>query len=91
MGAILGAARKVRDKLLELGSTLLEEPVESLELAEGCVRRRDRHESRKTLSELAFVAYRDLLSLPPGMEPRPGGPVLLPAGHRQRARREAPG
>ena len=69
VGAILGAARKVRDKLLELAAHLLQEPVENLELAEGGVRARDRHGHRKTLAELAFVAYRDLLSLPRGMEP----------------------
>ena len=69
VGAILGAARKVRSKLLELAAYLLQEPAENLELAEGCVRSRDRHEHRKTLGELAFVAYRDLLSLPPDMEP----------------------
>ncbi len=69
VGAILGAARKVRDKLLELAGHLLGEPFDSLELADGCARSRERPEHRKTLSELAFVAYRDLLSLPADMEP----------------------
>lgn len=69
VGAILGAARKVRSKLLDLGAHLLRAPADSLELADGCVRSRARPEGGKSLAELAFVAYRDLLSLPPEMEP----------------------
>ncbi|MFQ5683271.1 MAG: xanthine dehydrogenase family protein molybdopterin-binding subunit [Candidatus Binatia bacterium] len=68
-GAIQGAARKVRDKLLRLGSHLLKEPGDQLELVNRCVRSKNHSKKQKTLADLAFVAYRDLLSLPPEMEP----------------------
>jgi 2-furoyl-CoA dehydrogenase large subunit len=69
VGAIQGAARKVREKLLSLGAHLLNTAPEELELAGGAVRSRRDPQVRKTLQELAQVAYRDLLALPPDMEP----------------------
>lgn len=69
VGAIQGAAQKVREKLLKLGAYLLEEPVDGVELAQGCVRAKRNPERKRTIAELAFVAYRDLLSLPADMEP----------------------
>ncbi len=69
VGAIQGAARRVREKLLKLGAHLLDEPTEQLEVVEGSVRSKTIPEKQKTLAELAFVAYRDLLSLPSEMEP----------------------
>ena len=69
VGAIQGAAKKVREKLLSLGAHLLKTPPEELELADGAVRSKKDPQMRKTLQELAQVAYRDLLSLPPEMEP----------------------
>ncbi len=69
VGAIQGAARKVKDKLLALGAYLLKLPIEELELADAAIRsRKDRHIC-KTIQEIAQVAYRDLLALPPDMEP----------------------
>jgi 2-furoyl-CoA dehydrogenase large subunit len=69
VGAIQGAARKVREKLLSLGAHLLNRAQEELELAGGEVRAQSDPRARKTLAELAHVAYRDLLALPPDMEP----------------------
>ncbi|HWP57736.1 MAG TPA: xanthine dehydrogenase family protein molybdopterin-binding subunit [Candidatus Acidoferrales bacterium] len=69
VGAIQGAARKVKEKLLDLGAHLLGVPRETLELADGAVRSRSDPQRRKTLAELAHVAYRDLLALPAAMEP----------------------
>ncbi|TMA12309.1 MAG: xanthine dehydrogenase family protein molybdopterin-binding subunit [Deltaproteobacteria bacterium] len=69
VGAIQGAARKVREKLLSLAAHLLNTAREELELMDGVVRSKKDSNIRKTLQELAHVAYRDLLSLPPEMEP----------------------
>lgn len=69
VGAIQGAAKKVREKLLSLGAHLLKRAPEELELADGAVRSKKNPEIRKTIQELAQVAYRDLLALPPEMEP----------------------
>jgi 2-furoyl-CoA dehydrogenase large subunit len=69
VGAIQGAARKVREKLITLAGHLLSLPLEELELADGAARSKKEPQKRKTLEELAHVAYRDLLSLPPDMEP----------------------
>ncbi len=69
VGAIQGAARKVREKMIALAAHLLNLPAAELELADGAVRARRDPEKRKTVEELAHVAYRDLLSLPADMEP----------------------
>ncbi|MGH7847552.1 MAG: xanthine dehydrogenase family protein molybdopterin-binding subunit, partial [Candidatus Binatia bacterium] len=69
VGAIQGAARKVKEKLIKLGAHLLDTAPEDLELADGAVRSKRNPEIHKALPELAQVAYRDLLALPPDMEP----------------------
>ncbi|HXK28203.1 MAG TPA: xanthine dehydrogenase family protein molybdopterin-binding subunit [Candidatus Binatia bacterium] len=69
VGAIQGAARKVREKLLSLAAHLLNSSPEELELADGAVRSKKDPKILKTIQELAQVAYRDLLALPPEMEP----------------------
>ncbi|HEU4344299.1 MAG TPA: xanthine dehydrogenase family protein molybdopterin-binding subunit [Candidatus Binatia bacterium] len=69
VGAIQGAARKVREKIITLAAHLLSLPPQELELADGAARSKKEPHNRKTLEELAHVAYRDLLALPPDMEP----------------------
>jgi 2-furoyl-CoA dehydrogenase large subunit len=69
VGAIQGAARKVREKLVALGAHLLGVAPAEVELAGGAVRVKGDPARRKSLAELAQVAYRDLLALPAGMEP----------------------
>ena len=69
VGAILGAAQKVRDKIIAIAAHLLEAPPEDLELVGGRVQVRGVPDRGKTLREIAQVAYRNLLALPPGMEP----------------------
>ena len=59
----------MREKLLSLAAHLLNTAREELELMDGVVRSKKDSNIRKTLQELAHVAYRDLLSLPPEMEP----------------------
>lgn len=69
VGAILGAARRVRGKLLALAAHLLEAAPADLVLADGAVSVRGAPDRRLPLARIAAVAYRDLLRLPAGMEP----------------------
>jgi 2-furoyl-CoA dehydrogenase large subunit len=69
IGAVLGAAEKVRDKLLRIAAHRLEVAPGDLELHDGCVRVRGLPESALGVRELARSAYVDVLSLPPGEEP----------------------
>jgi 2-furoyl-CoA dehydrogenase large subunit len=69
VGAILGAATRVKDKVLMIAAHLLEAAPEDLELRDGCVQVRGMPECQKTLREIAQVAYRNLLALPKGLEP----------------------
>ncbi|HZU07011.1 MAG TPA: xanthine dehydrogenase family protein molybdopterin-binding subunit [Chloroflexota bacterium] len=69
VGAILGAARKVKEKILTIAAHLLEAAPEDLELRDGRVRVRGVPSREKALREIAQVAYRNLLALPPGLEP----------------------
>jgi 2-furoyl-CoA dehydrogenase large subunit len=68
-GAVVGAARRVRDKLLRLAAHRLEADVADLELRDGAVRVRGVPARALTLGELARTAYADVLGLPPGEEP----------------------
>jgi 2-furoyl-CoA dehydrogenase large subunit len=68
-GAVVGAARRVRDKLLRIAAHRLEVAVEDLELAGGEARVRGVPDRGLALRELARTAYADVLGLPPGEEP----------------------
>jgi 2-furoyl-CoA dehydrogenase large subunit len=68
-GAVAGAARRVRDKLLRLAAFRLEIAPADLELHGGAVRVRGAPGRRLTFPELARTAYADVLGLPPGEEP----------------------
>jgi 2-furoyl-CoA dehydrogenase large subunit len=68
-GAVVGAARRVRDKLLRIAAHRLEADVADLELREGAVGVRGVPARALTLKELARTAYADVLGLPPGEEP----------------------
>ena len=65
-GAIVGAARAVRAKILEIAAHVLEAAPDDLELRDGAVGVRGVPGRRVTLAQIAGVAYRDLLALPPG-------------------------
>jgi 2-furoyl-CoA dehydrogenase large subunit len=69
VGAVVGAAEKVRDKLLRLGAYRLEVAPEDLELHDGGVRLAGLPERALSFKELARSAYADVLGLPPGEEP----------------------
>jgi 2-furoyl-CoA dehydrogenase large subunit len=68
-GAVVGAARKVRDKLLRIAAHRLEVAVADLELVDGEARVRGAPGRGLSLRELARTAYADVLGLPPGEEP----------------------
>jgi CO/xanthine dehydrogenase Mo-binding subunit len=69
VGAVVGAARLVRDKLLRIAAHRLEVAVEDLELADGEARVRGVPGRGLALRELARTAYADVLGLPPGEPP----------------------
>ncbi len=68
-GAVVGAARRVRDKLLRLAAHRLEIAPADLELRDGAARVRGAPDRHLTFRELARTAYADVLGLPPGEEP----------------------
>lgn len=69
VGAVLGAARAVRAKLLRIAAHRLEAAPEDLELVDGAVRVRGAPGRALPLRELARTAYADPLGLPPGEAP----------------------
>ncbi|MGH7365999.1 MAG: xanthine dehydrogenase family protein molybdopterin-binding subunit [Candidatus Rokuibacteriota bacterium] len=69
VGAVVGAAARVREKLLRLAAHRLEAAVADLELGGGAVAVRGAPARRLTFVELARTAYADVLGLPPGEEP----------------------
>jgi len=69
VGAVVGAARRVRDKLLRIAAHRLEVAAEDLELLDGEARVRGVPGRGLTLRELARTAYADVLGLPSGEEP----------------------
>lgn len=69
VGAIIGAAAKVRDKLIAIAAHLMEASPTDLVLQDGKVQVRGVPDQNMTLREIAQVAYRNLLALPAGTEP----------------------
>jgi 2-furoyl-CoA dehydrogenase large subunit len=74
VGAIVGAARTVRDKILRLAAPLCGHAAEDLTLRDKAVWLRGGNEPVIPLPRIANAAYRDLLRLPagemPGLEAR---------------------
>jgi 2-furoyl-CoA dehydrogenase large subunit len=69
VGAIVGAAARVRDKLLRIAAHRLEIDPGDLELRDGAAVVRGAPDRRLAIAELARTAYADVLGLPPGEEP----------------------
>lgn len=95
IGAVHGAALKLKTKLLTLAAHLLEADAAALELAGGAVRLKGSPDKKITLAELAKIAYSNQALMPedfePGLQvtfyykfPRPQ-PYLVP-DERQRVR-----
>ena len=68
-GAIVGAARRLRDRVLEIASAMTGIAPDRLELRERGVWERGAETPRVSLVDIAQIAYRDLLRLPVGIEP----------------------
>jgi 3-oxo-Delta1-steroid hydratase/dehydrogenase large subunit len=66
-GAIRGASRKLRKKLIDIAAHTLEMAAEDLELVDARVQLKDAPETGLTLAELASTAYFFALNLPEGM------------------------
>jgi 2-furoyl-CoA dehydrogenase large subunit len=92
VGAVVGAARRVRDKALRIAAHRLEAAVEDLELTDGEARVRGVPGRSVTLREIARTAYADVLGLPPGEEPGLEArhvhvnPLAAPVDERRRVR-----
>ena len=92
VGAVVGAARRVRDKLLRIAAHRLEIDAADLELAGGAVVVRGAPDRRLAIAELARTAYADVLGLPPGEEPglearhAHQNPLAEPVGSDRRVR-----
>jgi 2-furoyl-CoA dehydrogenase large subunit len=69
VGAIVGAAARVRDKLLRIAAHRLEIAPGDLELRDGAAVVRGAPDRRLSFAELARTAYADVLGLPPGEDP----------------------
>jgi 2-furoyl-CoA dehydrogenase large subunit len=69
VGAVVGAARRVREKVLRIAAHRLEVAASDLECADGRVFLRGARSRGLTLAEVARTAYQDLLGLPPGEDP----------------------
>jgi 2-furoyl-CoA dehydrogenase large subunit len=69
VGAVIGAAGRVRDKLLRLAAHRLEVDLADLELRDGTVRVRGGPDRGLSFRDLARIAYADVLRLPPGEDP----------------------
>lgn len=68
--AMLGAAQKLREKILHIGSHVLKEPVDSLTIAERCVVKRDEPSKRVPLNRLWHLANgMPGITVPPTWEP----------------------
>jgi carbon-monoxide dehydrogenase large subunit len=68
-GAVLGAARVLKQKVLRIAARLLEAPIEDLQLAGGRLQVRGAPASGVTLAQIAQKAYFAPMELPAGMEP----------------------
>ncbi|MBI2216475.1 MAG: molybdopterin-dependent oxidoreductase [Candidatus Rokubacteria bacterium] len=92
VGAVVGAARKVRDKALRIAAHRLEAAPADLELIDGEARVRGVPGRGLTLREIARTAYADVLGLPPGEDPGlesrhfHSNPLAAPVDERRRVR-----
>jgi 2-furoyl-CoA dehydrogenase large subunit len=68
-GAAAGAARKIKETLLEIAAHNLGCTAESVEYADGNVAVRGQPEKRLTWTDLVTIAHRQYHRMPPGMEP----------------------
>jgi 2-furoyl-CoA dehydrogenase large subunit len=68
-GAAAGAARRIRETLIEIAAHNLGCTVEGIEYAEGNASVRGHPQKRLTWTDLVAIAHRKFHQLPPGLEP----------------------
>ncbi len=68
VGAVVGAANKLREKILRIAAYRLETRPEDLEIGEGEVYHRENPEHKITIREIARIAHNMAGFLPPGEE-----------------------
>ncbi len=68
-GAAAGAARKIRETLIEIAAHNLGCSIESAEYADGGVSVRGHPDKRLTWDDLIAIAHRKFHQMPPGVEP----------------------
>lgn len=66
----LRAARALRENILEVAGTVLQEPPTALEMRDGQIFKRDSDEARMSLAEVGRIAYFRSDTLPPGFHPQ---------------------
>jgi len=69
VGAIVAAARKVKEKVLLIAGSILGARPEDLEIADGILYVKYEPERKKSIKEIAELAYSNVLRLPEGVEP----------------------
>lgn len=69
VGALVGACRKIREKMMRIAAHRLGAKPEELDLADGKIFVRESPERPVTVREIARAAYHLLALLPPGVEP----------------------
>lgn len=69
LGALLGAARKIREKMIKIAAHRLDARPGQLDLADGRLFVKDQPDRYVTIREIARSAYHLLALLPPGVEP----------------------
>ena len=68
VGAVLGASGKLRDKISSIAAHLLDAQPEDIQLRDGMAVTRN-GEASVSVKEVAWVAWRDMMRLPPEEEP----------------------
>jgi len=68
-GAAAGAARKIRERLIDIAAHNLDCSIESIEYREGDCAVRGHPEQRLTWDDLIAIAHRKFHQMPPGLEP----------------------
>ncbi len=69
LGAVMTAAKRLRDKALRISASYLHVPVESLSFRNGAIFSEETEKELLSLKQLAKISYGQLLSFPKGEEP----------------------
>lgn len=88
VGAIIGAARIVREKMLRIAAHLLEAREEDLEVRDGRIYIKEAPERGLDFAYIASIAYNKVLALPPGLEPGLRATYVYRSPHCKRPNRE---